>query len=156
MNNCCTPNNAPARRNAVEFAPIDRFIARVFDDPFFTPRAIANGKTTIDDGRLALDIAETDDHLTVLASLPGFTKDQIDIEVDDGVLTIKAEREETTEQTTAQFHRKERRLGSIHRRLTLPTPVSEDGASAELKDGVLTLTLPKAARPTGRKVAING
>lgn len=143
--NCCAPASVQ---------PLDRFIARVFNDPFMAVRVAPTN--TIDEGSLALDIAEDNSHLIVRASLPGFAKENIAVEIDNGVLTIQAERAETTEDSGEQFHRRERRFGSVSRRLTLPAEVDEAGAAAELKDGVLTLRLPRASKPTGRKVAING
>lgn len=144
--NCCTPTNAQ---------PIDRFIARVFNEPFFTVRT-APAATAIDEGSLALDISEDQSHYIVRASLPGFAKENVEIEIDDGVLSIAAQRTEVSEDSGEQFHRRERRFGSVSRRISLPGDVNESAATAELKDGVLTLKLPRADKPAGRKVQING
>lgn len=144
--NCCTPTNAQ---------PIDRFIARVFNEPFFTVRT-APAAASVDEGSLALDISEDQSHYIVRASLPGFAKENVDIQIDDGVLSISAQRTEVSEESGEQFHRRERRFGSVSRRISLPGDINEAGAAAELKDGVLTLKLPRADKPAGRKVQING
>lgn len=148
--NCCTPTNAQ---------PIDRFLARVFNDPFFAVRVApeaAAQTTTIDEGSLALDISEDQSHYIVRASLPGFAKENVDIQIDDGVLSVTAQRTEVSEDSGEQFHRRERRFGSVNRRISLPGDINEAGANAELKDGVLTLKLSRADKPAGRKVQING
>ena len=136
----------------MDLPTVDRFLARVFDDPFFAVRTAA--PQTVDEGSLALDISEDDSNVIVRASLPGFSKENVDVEVHDGVLTIKAEQSEEHEEKGEQFYRKERRFGSVSRRVALPSHVAEDQAKAELKDGVLTLRFPKAAKATGRNVAI--
>jgi len=78
----------------------------------------------------------------------------VDIEVHDGVLSIKAEHTEETESKTERFYRKERRVGSVSRRLALPSTVVEDGIKAELKDGILTLTMQKVQKEQPRKIKI--
>lgn len=144
--NCCTPTNAQ---------PIDRFLARVFNEPFFTVRTAPVAATT-DEGSLALDISEDQSNYIIRASLPGFAKENVEIQIDDGVLSISAERTEVSEDSGEQFHRRERRFGSVSRRISLPGDINEAGAAAELKHGVLTLKLPRADKPAGRKVQING
>lgn len=130
------------------FPAIDRLLGSMLTEPVF-PAA------TFDEGTLALDISEDDSSVIVRASLPGFTKDQIQVEVHDGVLTIKAEKEEQSEERTERYYRKERRVGSVSRRVALPSIVEEGEASADLKNGELTLRLPKHAKAQPRKININ-
>lgn len=96
---------------------------------------------------VAVDVIETDEDVTVVADLPGFGGDDIDVELHDEALTVAATREETEgEDSTsedARYHRRERRHGSISRRIPLPAAVDPDGAAATYDDGVLTVTLPK-------------
>lgn len=103
---------------------------------------------------LAVDLSETDKAVVVRANVPGFRKEEIAIEVHDGVLTIRAEHSEQTEVKEEKFHRKERRSGAMLRSITLPAAVAEEMASAELKDGVLTLTLPKHERVLPKRISI--
>lgn len=133
------------------FVPMERLIRRVFSD---LPGQ-ENGSETSDHGTLALDISQTNDAVVVRASLPGFRKEDVNIEVDDGVLSIDAAREESNEVNDEKFFRRERYFGSVSRRISLPAAVTEDSANAELKDGVLTLTLPKVAEAQPRKIAVS-
>lgn len=85
----------------------------------------------------------------VRASLPGFKKEDIDIQVNDGVLAIKAEHSEEREVKDERYYRRERRFGAVSRRIALPGIVHDAPVSAELTDGVLTLAIdvPEQARP---------
>lgn len=141
------------RRRPTDLPSIENLMSRVLDDPFFGLRA--NGADPVDEGTLALDVSEDERDVIVRASLPGFSKDDVDVEVHDGVLTIKAEHTEEKEETGEQYYRKERRFGSMSRRVALPSAVQDDGGRAELKDGVLTLRLPKVNKSVAKKVKID-
>lgn len=130
--------------------PISKFFDSILSDPFFA--MTTNG---VEEGALALDVSEDAKHVIVRASLPGFTKDNIDAEVHEGVLTIKATQSEQAEEKGERFYRKERRSGSVSRRVALPCAVTEAEAKAEFVNGVLTLRLPKSVKDAPRKVAIN-
>src|SRR5262245_58242729 len=96
-----------------DFGNLRRMVDRVFDDTFF--RAPAAGFA--DEGSLALDMMEKDGNVVVKASLPGFQKEDIDVQVHDGVLYIKAEHTAEHEARDAKFYRRERRYGSVSRRV---------------------------------------
>jgi len=119
---------------------------------------------------LAVDVIEDDEAITVVADLPGFDDDDIDVELHDDALSIAATREEETEisvgdedvdtadgdsadgstaEADARYHRRERRTRSVSRRVPIPAPVERDGASASYDDGVLTVTLPKRSETGG-------
>lgn len=140
------------RRDPFE-VPMMRLFNQFFNDPFFaeTPRTIA----AVEEGNLALDISEDDKNVIVRASMPGFAKDDIEVEIHDGVLSIKGTRTEETEIKGEHFYRKERRTGAVSRRVALPATVAEGKTQAELKDGVLTLRLAKEPKATPTKVRIN-
>jgi HSP20 family protein len=104
---------------------------------------------------LALDVTEDGEAVTVVANVPGFTREQIEIEIHEGILSINAKHEEEKEEKTAGYHRRERYSGSLSRRVTLPAPVVEANAKAELRDGVLTLRLPKSQQNAPRKISVN-
>lgn len=133
--------------------PLDRVFTRFFgNDPFFS------GMTHDDEASvepLAIDLADTGEAFEVHASLPGFAKEDVDISVDDNVLTIRASRREESEENQRNFLRRERRLASVSRQVRLPAPVNDEGASAELRDGVLTLRLPKAEDVRPRRISVN-
>lgn len=147
-------NSEITRREPVNGThPIDRLFHSVFArDPFFSGLVQVG---PIEEGSLALDVSEDETSVIVRASLPGYTKDNIAVEVAEGVLTITARRSEQHEERGERFYRKERREGSVSRRIALPTLVDEDNASADLADGVLTLRLPKAEKARRRQIAIN-
>ncbi len=122
----------------------------IFNDPVFA----SFPATRAEAGALPLDISETETHIIVRASVPGFGKEQIEAEVHDGVLTITATHEEAAEESSERYHRRERQTRTLARRVALHTPVIEDQAQAELANGVLTLRLPKPAKEQPRKIRI--
>lgn len=82
------------------------------------------------------------DKLVVRADLPGLNKDDVKVEVDDGVLTISGERREEREENRGDFYRSERSYGQFYRAVPLPEGVSSEQCEAKFKDGVLEVTLP--------------
>ncbi|CQH43825.1 Hsp20-type molecular chaperone [Halobacterium hubeiense] len=94
-------------------------------------------------GGLAVDVEDEDDQFVVTADLPGFEKDDIDVEVRDRTLRIEARHEEETEEGEDNYVRRERSKRSLSRSVTLPEEVDEAGASAAFQNGVLTVELPK-------------
>ncbi|MEF8780431.1 MAG: Hsp20/alpha crystallin family protein [Haloferacaceae archaeon] len=106
-----------------------------------------------------VDVAEHDDDLVVTADLPGFHTDDIEVAVDDGSLTIEADREETLEEEVSEdgprYHRRERRRTAVSRRVRLPVEVDETEATAQYTNGVLTVTLPKlTAGDAGHEIEV--
>ena len=97
------------------------------------------------DSRVAmpLDIEENEDNYIIQASVPGFTPEDLKIEVEDGVLTIRAEHEGEDEEEHEGWHLRERYVGTLERRLRLGKDVDTENIEAELEHGVLTLTLSK-------------
>ena len=103
-----------------------------------------------------VDIAETDIAYQVKAEMPGIRKEDLDITVDDGVLTIRAEHNDNQEQTeNGQLIRQERSYGKFVRSLRLGANVDEETIAAEYRDGVLHITLPKAKEVQPRKVEVS-
>lgn len=92
---------------------------------------------------LATDIAEDKNQYSLIVDLPGFNMKQINVTVDNGVLMIKAEKDETVEEKDKSWHRRERRVGSFSRSFTIPVTVDEDKITSEFERGCLTVTLPK-------------
>lgn len=104
------------------------------------------GRRADDGARLlapALDITEDEHALTVTTELPGLKKDEVRIQVENGVLSISGEKKVEEEKKDRNWHRMERRYGAFHRAVTLPTGISSEAAEARFEDGVLTITLPK-------------
>ena len=102
----------------------------------------------------AVDIYESDQALTLKAELPGFSKDDVQIDIKDNVLTLKGERKREHEVKEEQYHRVERVFGAFRRSFVLPALIDADKAEATFKDGVLELKLPKAEEAKPKRIGI--
>lgn len=104
-----------------------------------------------------LDVFDDKDHLTVTLELPGLKKEDIDLSLHDGVLTVSGERKSEREAQEGEAFRSERYFGRFQRSVTLPTAVDASKVNAAYKDGILTVTLPKAeeAKPKQIEVSIS-
>ena len=102
----------------------------------------------------AFDISETANEIHVKAELPGVDAKEIDITVTGDLLTIKGEKKEENEEKGQNFHRRERRYGSFSRSFRLPVEVKADSIDAGYKDGVLTVTMPKAEAEKARRIEV--
>jgi HSP20 family protein len=105
----------------------------------------------------AVDILETDNELVLNADLPGVEVKDVDINIENGTLTLKGERKFEREEKNKGFHRMERSYGSFVRYFTLPDTVDAEHVHAEYNNGVLTVTLPKKeiAKPRSIKVQVS-
>jgi HSP20 family protein len=102
----------------------------------------------------AMDLVETDEHLVLRADLPGLNRDDVNIEIKDGVLTISGERKSEHTERSEGFHRVERAFGSFSRSLSLPDGVDADKVRAEFENGVLQIKIPKPEETKPHRVAI--
>lgn len=125
-----------------ELEEMQRNLSRILDDASF-------GATETGQWLPAVDIRETDDALLVEAELPGIDKKDVNVEVKDGVLTISGERKFEKDVKEENVHRIERSYGRFVRSFSLPTNVDTDKVEATMKDGVLSVRLPKkeSAKP---------
>ena len=133
---------------------------RVFDNPIDLLRDVDrafNGRFGFEDADIAakypVDIHEDEHGLTVEAELPGFTKDQVEVNVEQGVLSISAERS-IDEKREGKQHLRERRFTRVARKFSLPTSVDTTHVQATLADGVLTLKFPKREEVKPRKIEV--
>ena len=101
-----------------------------------------------------LDVWETEDAVHYAFDLPGIRKDAIAIEVEDGTLTVSAERERSEEVSQERYHRLERRFGSFARTVGLPQGVSEEEIKATYEHGVLEIRVPKPEQPKPKRIEI--
>ena len=101
--------------------------------------------------RPAVDIYETEDHLTLVADLPGVAKEDLDINLERGILTIKGS---VKGGAPGKAVFREFALGNYFRQFQLPDEIDTEKTSAELKKGVLTLTMPKSAAAKPRRIEI--
>ena len=119
------------------------------------PRVPANFETG-SDWAPTVDISETEGEYLIRASLPGVRKEDAKVMVEDGMLTLSGERQQQEEQKDEKFHKVESFYGSFSRSFSLPETVNEKAISADSKDGVLTVHVPKirveAKKPTTIKV----
>lgn len=136
-----------------EFHGLRRAMDRIFDD--FTPAHPFRGGEP-SELTFPVDIVENDADVVVKAVLPGVKADDVDITVNEGVLTIRGESrtEETTEKDN--YHRREIRYGAFSRSVGLPAQVDQEKAEAEFADGVLTVKLPKAENARPKTIKVKG
>jgi HSP20 family protein len=102
----------------------------------------------------ALDISERKDAYLVTVELPGVEADDLDITMEDGLVTIQGERQFTSESTEQQFHRVERRYGAFRRSITLPAQVQAEQIEASFEDGVLQIVVPKAEEAKPKRIQV--
>ena len=103
-----------------------------------------------------VDITEDGETIEVRTELPGMKRDDIEIDIANGVLSIKGEKREEEEEKKKTWHRREVRYGSFSRSFSLPTDVKTDEAKASYEDGVLKIVLPKEEKALHRKIQIEG
>lgn len=103
----------------------------------------------------ALDLYENAESLVVTAEVPGLKKEDIDISLHEGNLTVAGERKEEKQYGEKDTQRAERFYGRFSRTISLPKPVSPENIKAAYKDGILTVTLPKAPEAKPRQIEVN-
>lgn len=126
---------------------------RLFSSFFDAPTSAANG------GSLrrwipAMDLVETEDHFVVRADLPGLDEKDLNVELEDNVLTISGERRSEHEEGKEGYYRVERAVGQFARTLTLPEGIDPDGVQASVDKGVLEVSIPKPEQRKPRRVSI--
>jgi HSP20 family protein len=126
-------------------------VNRLFD-AFFGAHEGANGPSRR--WVPAMDLVEAGDSLVLKADLPGLRREDVSIEVKDGVLTISGERKDEHEEKVDGYYRVERTFGNFSRSLTLPKGVEADGIAADFADGVLEVTIPKPADRKPHRIEI--
>ena len=103
-----------------------------------------------------IDVYETEDRYVVTAEVPGIAREDIDVAVQDNRLTLRGRRRgDLAGEATQHFHQMERGHGSFERTFQFADPVRQDTISADLRDGVLTILLPKAVSPP-RRIQVSG
>jgi len=103
----------------------------------------------------AVDVYEDKDNVFVKAELPGMKKEDIQVSLHDGALSISGERKDEAKHEAADTYRVERFVGRFHRTITLPSRVKTDQITAQYKDGILTVGLPKAEEAKPRQIEVN-
>ena len=135
-----------------ELVSLRQAMDRLFEDSFVRPRGWSF--STDAPGALPLDVTSTADALVVEAALPGIRPEDVDITVEDGTLTIRAESKDERESAQGETIIKEIRRGLMSRTVTLPTGLEADKATATFENGVLRLTFPRAEAVKPRQIRI--
>ncbi len=135
------PSFPTAHSFADPFLQLHREMNRVFDDALRGFGATGAGAAAL--GSPRMNVSESDDALHVEAELPGVSEKDVNVELNDDVLTIRGEKK--TSREDKNLHVVERSFGSFSRSVRLPFSVSPDEVQAQFENGVLTITLPKAA-----------
>ena len=155
-------NSTVARRSPL-FAATD--LSEMFDALAGTAGAVMHAPS------MPVDVVEREDGIVVLANVPGFAKQDVSVEFHEGVLTIAAQRgapgcapecapgccgdEKAARRAAGRTVVRERPVSNVRRAIAMPDRVTGEGIAAELADGVLTVTLPYAARAVPKRVSIN-
>jgi HSP20 family protein len=129
-----------------------RDIDRLFDDFFSAPLAGFDRRAAMQ--WPSLEVSQTDAEVRIAAEVPGMSEKDVELWVEDGVLTLRGEKKSETEDKDRGYS--ERYYGRFERRIALPSGVDESNARADFRDGVLTVTMPKTAEAErGRRIPIN-
>ena len=124
--------------------------------PLMEDESIMAEEPTEDDvpGQLAVDVYETDDELVIKARTAGVNKNDLDVSISEGILTISGTLTSGDEVAVKNWHMQECYWGEFSRSLHLPVPVNEDEAKAALKDGILSISFPKLQQEQATKIPI--
>jgi HSP20 family protein len=138
---------------ATEFSTMRNLMDRLFDQSFGRLPSMRGGED-LGPATLSLDVIENGDNFVVKAAIPGVDPKDVDISVEDDVLTIKGDYEKREETNEENYVRRELRYGSFLRTLRLPPTVDAEHADAQFENGMLKLTLPKKAEARARSIKI--
>src|SRR4051812_39908337 len=136
-----------------ELTSLQNEMNRVFSSFFDSPAGGGNGQS-LRRWVPAMDLVETEEHFVLRADLPGLGTEDVNIEVEDNVLTVSGERKVEHETQREGFYRVERASGAFRRSLTLPDGVNLDDIAASFDKGVLEIHIPKPEERKPRKVSI--
>ena len=142
--------------NVVRYEPwslLRRFqddMSRVLEDGEFDASRLATTQWTP-----SVDIKEEEDRYVIVADVPGVDPKDIEVTMEDGVLSVKGERVKESSDEAKGYHRVERVHGSFHRRFSLPESANPEGITATGRNGVLEVTIPKQAKLQPRRIEVN-
>ncbi len=135
-----------------ELTGFQREMNRLFDN-FLRP-GWQDSDTALSVWSPAVDIAEHEDEYRVNVELPGVEKNDVSITLESNILTIRGTKKQEKEEKGREYHRVERTYGSFHRSFTLPTTVKADKINATFRDGILSVTLPKAEEAKPKQIEV--
>lgn len=134
-----------------EMISLREAIDRLFEESFVRPRGWLEAERVMS---VPLDIYEEGDDLIVKATVPGVKPEDLNVQIQNNILTISGEAKEERERKEASYHLREHRYGRFERSVTLPYSVQVDKAEATFEHGVLRLRLPKAEEVRGRRIEV--
>ncbi|CAB5079270.1 Heat shock protein Hsp20 [Olavius algarvensis associated proteobacterium Delta 3] len=127
---------------------------RLFDRSLYPVEGNDDGMT-LSHWSPVVDIFDKDDHIAITAEIPGVDKDRVSVDVKERVLTLRGERSGDNEVKKDNYYRRERVYGSFERSFTLPENVDSEKITAEFKDGVLTIEVPKPEKLTPKQITVH-
>jgi len=145
-------------RGVSPFHEFDRFFEGLFDRGWMPRRyrdhPLWEHFSALEKGVPRVDVIERDGELVVRAEIPGFTREELDVSVTDGAVTLKGDHREESKAEEGEYFHSEISRGSFTRTVALPGEIDADKAEASFKNGVLELTLPKHKKANRRKVEV--
>jgi HSP20 family protein len=147
-------NAVPARRIASLRDEVDNLFNLTFGRLLQSPQDSGPGTQLLEGWFPAVDLFEDKESLVVRAEVPGMKKEDIEISLHDGYLTVSGERKQDQTYAAAETYRSERWLGRFQRTISLPCQVDADKIKAAYTDGILTVTLPKAEEAKPKQIPI--
>lgn len=141
------------RRHSFSLRPLQNKVNQLFDSVFRGTDDAEEAPASVWAPRM--DVAESDDTYRLYIDLPGMSKNDVNITVEDNRLTIRGKREDETRPTGENAVRMERMFGAFYRTVELPTSVTEGNIKATFENGVLSVDLPKTEKSTPTKIPIS-
>src|SRR5919109_992942 len=138
-----------------ELSSLQSEMNRLFNTVFDQPAGSGGNGGTLRRWMPAMDLVETADHFVLRADLPGMSEEDVNLEVEDRVLTVSGERKAEHTESKEGYQRVERAFGSFSRSLTLPEGIDAEAVSASFDKGVLEVRIPKPEERKPRRVAIS-
>ena len=141
----------PAR----EMMTLREAMDRLFNDAFTRPWYLTREGGSTWSSSPAIDMYQTDNEVVVRAALPGIKADDVQINVNGDILTIKGESKHEEEKKDKSWHIREQSWGAFERSVALPTSVTADRANADFENGILTITLPKSEKVKPKTITVH-
>ena len=139
----------------VRWKPRNDFFGLDLLDRFFSPDEFGYPISTNNSNWLPkTDVTEDKNSYKLTLELPGLDKDNVDVKLEDGVLTVKGEKKEENESKDSRFHRVERHYGSFVRSFRLPESVKREKIEATFKNGLLLINIPKAEEAKPKEIEV--
>jgi len=144
----------PSRRDPLE--DVEQLIERMNRQLEAATRSWSGAEFTDDEEYAPIDLVEYDDEFVATVDLPGFDREDVSVSVTDHMLQVAAEHDESTDvhEDDERVLRRERRHESVHQSITLPDEIDADSVTARMKNGVLTVTLPRIEAESSREIEI--